>query len=117
MNKIILLLILLLLQGCSNIELTNVSYEDVNFDSSTIKNKTPVNVEIDTHCLLLFCNRYDYGKVGPVLKDPLIYDTIKKNQDKGNAITDIDIKEEVYFFLVYIYRKITLTGNMFEDKE
>ena len=116
MNKIILLLILFLCQGCSNIELTNVSYEDINFASSSVKNKTPISVEKNTYCLLAFCNNYDYGRFAfPLKENEFIYDVINENQDKGNAITDIDINIEIQNFIFYLHKKITLTGNMFYD--
>lgn len=113
MSKVICIFLgFFLLQSCSK-NLTNVGYDNFNFDSSSIKEKTPIYVEKNMYCLLLLCNRYDYGKYTDA--DDFIYEVIKKNQDKGNAITDIDINIEMQNFIFYIHKKITLTGNMFYD--
>lgn len=113
MNKIILFLALFLLQGCAK-ELTNVGYNNFNFDSSSVRDKTPIYVEKNMYCLLLLCNRYDYG-LFDLNADEFIYDVINENKDKGNAITDIDINWDRYDFIFFYRNKITLTGNMFED--
>lgn len=116
MNKIILLLILFLCQGCANIELTNVSYEDINFDSSKIENKISVNVEKNIYCVFFVCNRYNYGRFSvPLNVGNLAYDIINENRDKGNAITDMKINEEIQDFIFYYHKKVLFTGNMFYD--
>ena len=117
MNKILyILLSLFLFQGCSNMELANVSYENVNFDSSKIKNKMSVNVEKNIYCVFFVCNRYNYGRFSvPLNVGNLAYDIINENRDKGNAITDMNINEEIQDFIFYYHKKITLTGNMFYD--
>ena len=114
MNKFLSLLIsIFLLNNCTKIELTNVGYDNIKFTSSNINNKNLVHNEINYYCLLFLCNRYDYKKF--TQSNAFIYYTLKNNRDKGNTISDIEIKKEQTTFFPYIHTKLSLTGNMFYD--
>ncbi len=117
MNKIILFLILFLCQGCAN-ELTNVGYKNVNLNTSYISKKTPIKVEKNIYCFTVLCNEYNYGIVEFNNIDDFVYNVLKENQDKGNVISDIEIKIDKFLVLplLFNWKKITLTGNIFEKK-
>ena len=49
--------------------------------------------------------------------DEFVYETLEEYKEFGNALTDISIVEETKFmYPIYLNKKITLTGNIFEKK-
>lgn len=119
MNKFICLMFVFLLSGCGTPkDIENIGYNNLNFDSQKIKDKTPIKKEYNKRCVFMFlCDNYKQS----INYDNFIYNAIKdanKQGIKGNAITDIQIKEYEYINLLTLYlnKKITLTGNIFEKE-
>ena len=108
-----------LLSGCGTTkDIENIGYNNLNFDSQKIKDKTPIKKEYNKRCVFMFlCDNYKQS----INYDNFIYNAIKdanKQGIKGNAITDIQIDVDTYYGLLifYFHEKITLTGNIFEKE-
>ena len=108
-----------LLFGCGTTkDIENIGYNNLNFNSQKIKDKTPIRKEYNKRCVFMFlCDNYKQS----INYDNFIYNAIKdanKQGIKGNTITDIQIKEYEYinFLMLYLNKKITLTGNIFEKE-
>ena len=108
-----------LLFGCSTPkDIESIGYNNLNFDSQKIKDKTPIKKEYNKRCVFMFlCDNYKQS----INYDNFIYNAIKdanKQGIKGNAITDIQIDVDTYYGLLifYFHEKITLTGNIFEKE-
>ena len=119
MNKFICLMFVFLLFGCSTPkDIESIGYNNLNFDSQKIKDKTPIKKEYNKRCVFMFlCDNYKQS----INYDNFIYNAIKdanKQGIKGNAITDIQIDVDTYYGLLifYFHEKITLTGNIFEKE-
>ena len=119
MNKFICLMFVFLLFGCGTLkDIENIGYNNLNFDSQKIKDKTPIKKEYNKRCVFMFlCDNYKQS----INYDNFIYNAIKdanKQGIKGNAITDIQIDVDTYYGLLifYFHEKITLTGNIFEKE-
>lgn len=119
MNKFICLVFVFLLWGCGTPkDIENIGYNNLNFDSQKIKDKTPIKKEYNKRCVFMFlCDNYKQS----INYDNFIYNAIKdanKQGIKGNAITDIQIDVDTYYGLLifYFHEKITLTGNIFEKE-
>lgn len=119
MNKFICLAFVFLLWGCGTPkDIENIRYNNLNFDSQKIKDKTPIKKEYNKRCVFMFlCDNYKQS----INYDNFIYNAIKdanKQGIKGNAITDIQIDVDTYYGLLifYFHEKITLTGNIFEKE-
>lgn len=119
MNKFICLVFVFLLFGCgTSKDIENIGYNNLNFDSQKIKDKTPIKKEYNKRCVFMFlCDNYKQS----INYDNFIYNAIKdanKQGIKGNAITDIQIDVDTYYALLifYFHEKITLTGNIFEKE-
>ena len=119
MNKFTCLMFVFLLFGCGTPkDIENIGYNNLNFDSQKIKDKTPIKKEYNKRCVFMFlCDNYKQS----INYDNFIYNAIKdanKQGIKGNAITDIQIDVDTYYGLLifYFHEKITLTGNIFEKE-
>ena len=119
MNKFICLVFVFLLFGCGTTkDIENIGYNNLNFNSQKIKDKTPIRKEYNKRCVFMFlCDNYKQS----INYDNFIYNAIKdanKQGIKGNAITDIQIDVDTYYGLLifYFHEKITLTGNIFEKE-
>ena len=120
MNKFICLMFVFLLWGCSSNlhELKNVGADNFTSTSENKVKKTPIKKEYNKYCILgMLCNHYSQQ----INYNDFIYDAIKdanRQGIKGNTITDIQIKEYEYINLLTLYlnKKITLTGNIFEKE-
>lgn len=120
MSKFICLVFVFFVWGCSSNlhELKNVGADNFTSTSENKVKKTPIKKEYNKYCFLgMFCNHYSQQ----INYNDFIYDAIKdanKQGIKGNTITDIQIKEYEYINLLALYlnKKITLTGNIFEKE-
>lgn len=114
MNKFICLMFIFLLSGCGTPkDIENIGYNNLNFDSQKIKDKTPVKKEYNKRCFLFFCNTYRNNKN----MDEFVYETLEEYKEFGNALMDISIVEETKFmYPIYLNKKIILTGNIFEKE-